>query len=145
LRGSRVGRLKFFWYLESNRLLSTFQHGFRKGRNTTQDLFDLQSQINEIPHSKSCLFFIFFSLQNAFPRVWKHYICSKLHEIGICSFLPNILQGFLIDRTLIIQIQRTYFYRHTIQNGVPQGEVLSALLFLMAINVITECVHFPLT
>lgn len=30
------------------------------------------------------------------------------------------------------------------QNSVPQGEVLSVLIFLIAINDITECVKFPL-
>ena len=33
----------------------------------------------------------------------------------------------------------------TVDNGVPQSEVSSVLLFLLAINDITKCVKFPLT
>jgi len=35
------------WYLEYNNILSPFQYGFRKGRNTLQALTDLQQQINK--------------------------------------------------------------------------------------------------
>ena len=134
---------RLFWYLESNNHLSPAQYGFRKGRNTSHALADLQTQINNATDSNSCLYSIFFDLQEAFPRVWRHYICSKLHDIGLRGSLPKILQDFLHNRTLMVRIQDKISSPHEIQNGVPQGEVFSVPLFLIAINDIKKCVHFP--
>ena len=136
---------RLLWYLESNNILSPFQYGFRKGRSTIQPLLDLQNEINESSLSKSCLYSIFFDLQEAYPRVWRHYISTKLFEIGLRGNLPSILQSFLNNRTLKVRIQNITSSPLTVQNGVPQGEVFSVLLFLLAINDITKCVKFPLT
>ena len=136
---------RLLWFLESNNLLSPFQYGFRKGRNTAQALLDLQNEINEAFLHKSSLYSIFFDLQEAFPRVWRQHIINKLQEFGLRGNLPRILQSFLIDRKLTVRVQNTLSPPANIQNGVPQGEVLSVILFLIAINDITKNVKFPLT
>jgi len=61
--------------------------------------------------------------------VWRHCICSKLFEKDL----------------LTVPIQNTNSSHQLIQNGVPQGEVWSVPLFLIAINDLTNCVTFPLT
>ena len=96
---------RLYWFLESNDLLSPFQYGFRKGRNTTQALADLQLQINKATDANSCLYAIFFDLQEAFPRVWRHHICQNLYRMGLRGNLPTILQSFLQNRTLMVRIQ----------------------------------------
>lgn len=40
----------------------------------------------------SKLYTIFFGLQEAFPRVWRLYICSKFNEIDLRDSLPNLFQ-----------------------------------------------------
>ena len=119
------------------------QYGFCKGRNTYHTLADLQTQISNATNSNSCLYSIFFDLQEAFPRVWRHYICNKLHKIGLRGNLPKILQDFLHNRTLMVRIQDKISSPHKIQNGVLQGEMFSVPLFLIVINDITNCVQFP--
>ena len=136
---------RLYWFLESNNFLSPVQYGFRKSRNSSQALLDLQSEINEATLHNSCLYSIFFDLQEAFPRVWRHYIIHKLFKLGLRGNLPRILQTFLNDRKLSVRIQNTISSPVTVHNGVPQGEVFSVLLFLVAIDDITKCVKFPLT
>jgi len=136
---------RLFWFLESNNILSSYQYGFRKGRNTLQAISDLNFQIEEAHRTNSNLYTIFFDLEQAFPRVWRHYICSRLYDIGLRGNLPKLLQSFLYDRSLTVRIQNKLSSHQLIQNGVPQGEVWSVPLFLIAINELTNCVQFPLT
>jgi len=74
---------RLFWYLVSNNHLSPNQCGFREGRNTTHALANLQTQINNAFDSNCCLYSIFFDSQKAFPRLWRHYICTQLRGIGL--------------------------------------------------------------
>ena len=50
-----------------------------EAKTSLEALSDLQQQINDTEHTKSSLYTIFFDHQQAFPRVWRHYICQKLH------------------------------------------------------------------
>jgi len=96
---------------------------------SSQPLLNLQNKINQSSSPKFSLYSIFFDLQEAYPRVWRHYICNKLQEIGVRGSLPSILQSFLNNRTLIVRIQNTTSAPLTVDNGVPQGKVFSVLLF----------------
>ena len=133
------------WFLDFNNILSHSQYGFRKNRNTLQALTDLQQQINNAVNKNSSLYTIFFDLQQAFPRVWRHYICQKLYLIGLRGNLPKLLQSFLYDRSIAVRIEDQLSSHQLVQNGVPQGEVWSVPLFLLAIDDIRTCVSFPLT
>ena len=136
---------RLLWFLDQNNLLSPLQYGFRKGRNTIQALSDLQNQIEQAFLSKAPLYTIFFDLQQAYPRVWRYYICKKLHDFGLKNNLPKILQSFLQDRYIAVRIQDKLSSPHNIENGVPQGEVLSVLLFLIAVNDLPKNADFPIT
>lgn len=133
------------WYLDQKNVLSPFQYGFRKGRNTIQAIADLHNQIEQAFLAKSPLYTIFFDLEQAYPRVWRHYICKKMYDIGLRNNLPKILQSFLHDRYISVKIQDQLSSPHIIENGVPQGEVLSVLLFLIAINDLPQQTDFPIT
>jgi len=86
---------RLLWYLEFKNQLLPVQYGFRKIRNTSQALFDLQNEMNMPSSAKSCLYSVFFDLQEAFPRVWRHYIVQKLFELGLRGNLPSYYKASL--------------------------------------------------
>jgi len=87
---------------------------FRKGRNPLPAITDLDFQIEESLWYNTDPYTIFFDLQEAFPRVWRHYICSKLYEIGLHGNLPALLQSFLYDRSITVRIQNIYSFHQLI-------------------------------
>ena len=109
---TKIINKRLFWYLETEDLLSPFQYGFRKNRNTDQAFLELQSQIKEAFSYNSSQYSVFLDLQEAFFRVWRHYIITRLHEIGLRgnlpSILPSILQNFLHDRNISVPPQSLY-------------------------------------
>jgi hypothetical protein len=122
----RILNKRLNWYLESNGILSPNQYGFRKKRNTIQAISDLELQIREAFAAKEHLYAIFFDLEKAYDRVWRHHICQLLFKYGLRGNLPSVLQSFLADRSLVVRVADQLSSPRIIQNGVPQGSVFSA-------------------
>ena len=96
---------QFFWYLESNSLLSPSRYGFHEGRNFSHTHVDLQKQIINVVDANSCLYSIDFDLQDAFAPFLRRHNCQKLYDIGLRGRFPKIRQNFLNNRTLIVRTQ----------------------------------------
>jgi len=95
-----------------------------------------QVQIKTAINVNSSLYTIFFDLEQAFPRVWRHYISQKLHKLGLRGNLPNLLQSFRYDRVITVSIEDKVSTHVPI--GVPQGEIWSVPHFQLAINDINN-------
>jgi len=106
-------------------------------------LADFDAHIYEAEESHSNLYSIFFDMENAFPRVWTHRICSILHQLGLRGSFPTLLQNYLKNRTFRVKAANHYSSIHVQENGIPQGSPLSGTLFLIAINEVTEIIKPP--
>ena len=58
----------------------------------------------------------------------------KLLKYGVQGFMFNFLKAFLSNRTFQVRVSSTPSQVKVLQNGVPQGSVLSPLLFAIMIN-----------
>ena len=131
------------WFLESNNLINNSQYGCRKGRSTTMALTELDALIHQANDNKSTLYSVFFDLENAFPRVWRHHILLTLHKYGFRGLLPQLLQNYLQNRSFQVRVANQLSSIQTQDNGVPQGSPLSGTLFMIAINDILNKIAFP--
>ena len=64
---------------------------------------------------------------------------EDLHEIGPRGRLPSFIDNFLQDRTFKVKVGTTLSDLHNQEMGVPQGSILSVLLFSIKINKIVKC------
>ena len=90
---------------------------------------------------------VFLDLQKAFDMVDHDILLKKLHFYGIRGTPLKILENFLHNRKQYVYFNGTSSGFSDIIRGVPQGSVLSGLLFLIFINDIVNCsniVHFNL-
>ena len=83
---------------------------------------------------------IFFDLEKAYDTTWKHGILRDLHELGFRGRLPCFISNFLSDRLFQVRIGSTLSDFHVQENGVPQGSILSPVLFNIKINDIVTAV-----
>ena len=126
------------WFLETNNLLSPHQCGFRTKRSTTDQLVRLESLIRESYLNKKHLVAIFFDLEKAFETTWKHGILNNLQNMGLKGHLPKFVKNFLEDRQFQVQVGTSLSDSLEQEEGVPQGSVLSPILFNIQINSITN-------
>ena len=133
----RMVNARLMWCLESEGHLSDVQCGFRKNRSTVDHLVRFESFVREAFIKKEHVVAIFFDLEKAYDTTWKHGILRDLHELGFRGRLPCFISNFLSDRLFQVKIGSTLSDFHVQENGVPQGSILSPVLFNIKINIVT--------
>ena len=114
----RMINLRLTWFLESNNLLSDLQTGFRAERIT-------------IIHQKRTS-----GCSPLWPRKVLQYNLAIWHTQ---RRLPTFMKHFLEDQTFQTRINNTLSDPKPQEIGVPQGSILSMILFMIKINKITIC------
>ena len=135
----RIINQRLIWFLESNKLLSNLQAGFRTKRSTMDQVVHIETLIRETCIKKEHLVAVFFDLEKAYDTTWPYGILKDLKNFGLQGRLPIFIQNFLEDRSFRTLIGSTYSDPKPQEVGVPQGSILSVSLFIIKINSITSC------
>jgi exonuclease III len=121
-------------HVKANNIIVMEQSGFREGRSTTDNLlFMTQKGCEAMSTGRDCLA-IFFDIAKAFDRVWHAGIIHKLTRINTPSYIVNWISNFLSNRVFRVQVGGETSEAAPITAGVPQGAILSPLLFSIYIN-----------
>ncbi|GBN93994.1 putative RNA-directed DNA polymerase from transposon X-element [Araneus ventricosus] len=133
----RMINRRLIYYLDTNKSLHPSQSGFRKGRSTIDNLLALETDVRLSFLQRKHLVAIFFDIEKAYDRIWKYGILKDLHDLGLRGNLPICIKKFLKLRKFRVKVE-SEFSDFFIQEGVPQGSVLSATLFILKINNILK-------
>ncbi|GBN81960.1 putative RNA-directed DNA polymerase from transposon X-element [Araneus ventricosus] len=134
----RMVSARLMHVLERSKWFVPSQSGFRRRRNTIDNLLKLETAIREAFVSKKHLVSIFFDIDKAYDRTWRYGILKDLSDIGLKGNLPLFIKNFLQTRIFQIRIGNILSDNFNQQEGVPQGSVLSVLLFIIIINGIVS-------
>jgi Reverse transcriptase (RNA-dependent DNA polymerase) len=120
-------------YFESNNLLTSQQHGFRKKKSTVTALFDLVTEIYDSVENREKVNVILYDFKNAFGCLVPDILISKLKKYGLDDASLSWIKSFLVDRKQYVQLKT--FDENNVQQvlqsetlsssmGVPQGTTL---------------------
>ena len=118
------------------------QAGFRKARCCEDQVLKLIQCISDgmqqQPAQKSVMALLDFS--KAYDRTWRERLLLKLCKLGAPMQIIRWIAAFLRTRTAEVMINGTLSKRVRMKQGLPQGSVLSPLLFLLYINDIGDLI-----
>ncbi len=126
-------------FLEDNKRLNDFQHGFRSKRSCLTELIDYYNYIvKSILENKGNVDVIYLDFSKAFDKVDHHILIQKTKKIGICGKVLKWIKEFLTNRTQTVIVEGVKSKPAVVISGVPQGTVLGPILFLIMINDICK-------
>lgn len=135
----RVMRKHLVTYLENNKLFSTKQHGFRKGRSCLTQLLQHMDFITNNYLNDAETDVIYLDYAKAFDKVDHSLLLKKVHFYGIRGEIYNWIKQFLTNRTQKVVVDGKHSRPETVLSGVPQGTVLGPILFLIFANDMEFC------
>lgn len=103
--------------------------GFRRNRSTAWNLIDLISTAEEAMARKKHTVAVFFDFCGAFDSVLHQVLLRRLKDLGFNGRLLSFISSYLTKRTVSIKLGSFVSAPRPVHRGVPQGGVLSPILF----------------
>ena len=118
-------------FLDRHNILHKHQYGFQRGKSTDHVILDLHTNIMEAIANREKFCSIFQEFEKAFDTVNDDILLKNLKYYGIRGLLLNWFKLYLSGRYQSVNVNNAKSDNKAIVCGVPQGEVLGSLLFLI--------------
>lgn len=126
------------WWTENGQKINWTQTGFRKGFSCSDNLTIFKLDIEAAIKEKSHVLAVYLDVSNAFNEVQSDILVQKLADIDCSSKVIKFVKFLTYHREVYTEINLDS-PRHCYK-GVPQGGVLSPLLYLL---YVTDAVKSP--
>ena len=114
---------------QAESIIAEEQPGFRSGRSTTEQIFNLRILCERNVQHQQDLYHVFIDFRKAFDRVWHKALWSTMKLYNINANLIQVIENLYNKATSAIYLNgdKGDWFRTTV--GVRQGYLLSPTLF----------------
>ena len=126
----KIVKIRLIAFLNNYNILSNNQYGFRQNCSTIHAIYDLVYNIETYKDANNYVAVIFLDLKKAFDSVNHNTLINKLYSLGIRGLVLDWFTSYLRSRPIHTKINSTISSGQTLKTGVPQGSILSHILFL---------------
>ena len=121
-------------WVEENGKLVDEQNGFRKDRNTIDQVTSLINLIETRQKKRLPTFCAFIDFKKAFDLVDRNLLWKRLNETGVKGKMLNALKSLYTSVVSCVRVNGFTTDWFNVKNGLRQGCSLSPILFNMFIN-----------
>jgi hypothetical protein len=125
------------WSQRTARLVEE-QCGFRAGRSTLDQIFTLHELLAHKREAGKVTYMAFLDARRAYDTVWREGLLFKLAQAGIRGRMFSMLHSMLARTSRRVVIDGFVSSDFMTSVGLPQGAVLSPLLYALFINGLAE-------
>ena len=125
-------------WVENKKILSEFQAGFRKSYSTIDHIFSLLNIADLYKRRQKKLYAFFIDFRAAFDSVDREALFYKLCVTGVSSKVVSVLRAMYANNLAYVWDGESISEEFATVTGLKQGCILSALLFIIFINDITD-------
>jgi len=89
----------------------------------------LDQDIKRAFNNKEVVVSVFLDIEKAYDSLWKEGLMIKIFDLGVRGRMFNWIKDFLMKRTIQVKVGNVSSKTVGIENGTPQGSVISPVLF----------------
>ncbi len=114
---------------QAEKIIAEEQAGFRKGRSTTEQIFNLRILCEKYLQHQENLYHVFVDYKKAFDRVWHAALWATMRKYNFSTKLIHVIEQLYSKATSAVLSNGSVgdWFRTTV--GVRQGCLLSPTLF----------------
>jgi hypothetical protein len=125
----KIISLYLTYFLTSNNIINEYQFGFLENHSTSHPMVHMLNKIAEALNKKEYTIGIFCDLSKAFDMVPINLLVTKLNKLGIRGSALDWFKNYLSKRKQFVQLGNEKSHLLESNYGVPQGSILSQILF----------------
>ena len=116
-------------HLTEHRIIPDFQHGFQRGKSTVTAMLHCVNDWTNYLDNDCPVDVVYFDFAKAFDRVCHKKLLARMESIGVHPRIIAWIREFLMNRRFMVKVNETISAPRAAPSGVPQGGVLSPILF----------------
>ena len=117
------------------------QHGFRKKRSTMTAWAQIQQEWAKNTNEDKITGVLLWDLSAAFDCLDINLLCQKLEIYGFDEIAVKWFRSFLSDRSQRVRIGEAISNSINLESGVPQGGVLSPVVFVLYVSDLEDWLY----
>lgn len=139
----KILQIQILQYLESNRMLSNYQSGYRANHSSITAVLNISDDIRRAIDDKQACTLVLLDFSKAFDKIDHQLLIKKLsNNFLFSSSASRLILSYLSDRCQTVELDSFVSSVRKIISGVPQGSVLGPFLFMMFINDLTHVINY---